>query len=78
MVQKRVPLTTAQLSYCTSNHQQGHGILHRKVVILEMSLQLDWSPAAVNSIDWTLFRKKHTLLYEVPQFTMHVRAETLP
>ena len=36
------------------------------LIILEMSLQLDWSPPVANSIDWTRFRKKHTFLYKGP------------
>ena len=42
------------------------------LIILEISLQLDWSPPVANSIDWTGFIKKHTFLYKVPQFTVHV------
>jgi hypothetical protein len=30
------------------------------LIILEMFLQLDWSPPVVNSIDWTGFGKAHT------------------
>ena len=30
------------------------------LIILEMFLQLDWSPPVVNSIDWTWFGKAHT------------------
>ena len=30
------------------------------LIILEMFLQLDWSPPVVNSIDWTWFGKVHT------------------
>ena len=48
------------------------------LIILEMPLQLDWSPPAANSIDWIWFRKKHNFLYKVPQLTVHVRAETPP
>ena len=36
------------------------------LIILEMFLQLDWSPPVVNSIDWTLFGKAHTRLYKGP------------
>ena len=46
------------------------------LIILEMFLQLDWSPPVVNSIDWTWFGKAHTCLYKVPQLTVHVRAKT--
>ena len=48
------------------------------LIILEMFLQLDWSPAVVNYIDWTWFGKANTYLYKVPQLTVHVRAETEP
>jgi hypothetical protein len=34
-------------------------------IILEMFLQLDWSPPVVNSIVWTWFGKAHTCLYTV-------------
>ena len=43
-------------------------------ILLEMFLQLDWSPSVVNSIDWTLFGKAHTCLYKVPQVTVPGRA----
>ncbi len=39
-------------------------------IILEMFLQLDWSPPVVNSVDWTWFGKAHTCLYKVPQLTV--------
>ena len=45
------------------------------LIILEMFLQLDWSPLVVNSIDWTWFGKAHTCSYKVPQLTAHVRAK---
>ena len=48
------------------------------LIILEMFLQLDWSPPVVNSVDWTWFGKAHTCLYKVPQLTVHVRAQTKP
>ena len=41
--------------------------------ILELFLQLHWSPPVINSIDWTWFGKAHTCLYKVPQLTVHVR-----
>ena len=47
------------------------------LIILEMFLQLDWSPSVVNSIDWTWFGKAHTCLYKVPQLTVHVREKRL-
>ena len=34
------------------------------LIILELFLQLDWSPPVVNSIDWTWFGKAHTCLYK--------------
>ena len=34
------------------------------LIILEMFLQLDWSPPLVNSIDWTWFGKTPTWLFE--------------
>jgi hypothetical protein len=40
------------------------------IIILEMSLQLDWSPVVASSIVWTGFRKKHTCLY-TKQCTKH-------
>jgi hypothetical protein len=43
------------------------------LIILEMFLQLDWSPPVVYSIVWTWFGKVHTCLYKVPQLTMDVR-----
>ena len=46
------------------------------LIILEMFLQLNWSPPVVNSVDWTWFGKAHTCLYKVPQLTVHVRAQT--
>ena len=46
------------------------------LIILEMFLQLNWSPPLVNSVDWTWFGKAHTCLYKVPQLTVHVRALT--
>ena len=46
------------------------------LIILEMFLQLDWSPPVVKSIDWTWFGKAHSCLYKVPQLTMYVRAKT--
>jgi hypothetical protein len=48
------------------------------LIILEMFLQLDCSPPVVHSIDWKLFGKAHTCLYEVPQLTVHVRTKTKP
>ena len=48
------------------------------LIILEMFLQLDWSPPVVNSIDWTRYGKAHTCLYKVPQLTVHVRAKPKP
>ena len=45
------------------------------LIVLEMFLQLDWSPPVVNSIDWTWFGKAHTCLYTVPQLTVHVRTK---
>ena len=50
------------------------------LIILEMFLQLDWSPPVVNSNDWTWFGKAHThtCLYNVPQLIVHVRAKTKP
>ena len=44
-----------------------------QLIILEMFLQLDWSPPVVNSIVCTSFGKAHTCLYEVPQLTVNVR-----
>ena len=41
------------------------------LIILEMFLQLEWSPPVVNSIDWTWFGKAHTCLYKVPQLTVY-------
>ena len=38
------------------------------LIILEMFLQLDWSPPVVNSIDWTSFGKAHTCLHKVYAF----------
>ena len=48
------------------------------LIILEMVLQLEWSPPVVNSIDWTLFGKAHACLYKVTQKTVHLRAKTKP
>ena len=48
------------------------------LIILEMFLQLDWSPPVANSIDWTWFGKGHTYFYKVPQLTVHVRVKTKP
>ena len=48
------------------------------LIILEMFLQLDWSPPVVNSIDWTWFGEEHTCLDKVPQLTVHVGAKTKP
>ena len=48
------------------------------LIIVEMFLQLDWSPPLVNSINWIWFGKAHTCLYKVPQLTVHVRAKTKP
>ncbi len=48
------------------------------LIILEMILQLDWSPPVVNSVDWTWFGKAHTCLYKVPQLAVHVSAQTKP
>ena len=39
------------------------------LIILEMVLQLDWSPPVVNLIDCTWFGKAHTCLYKFPQCT---------
>ena len=36
------------------------------LIILEMFLQLNWSPPVVNSVDWAWFGKAHTCLYKVP------------
>jgi hypothetical protein len=36
------------------------------LTILELLLQLDWSPPVVNSIDGTWFGKAHTCLYKGP------------
>ena len=36
------------------------------LIIIEMFLQLDWSPPVVNTIDWTWFGKEYTCLYKVP------------
>ena len=36
------------------------------LIILEMFLQFDWSPAVVNSIDWPWFGKAHTCLHKIP------------
>ena len=46
------------------------------LIILEMFLQLNWSPPVVNSVDWTYFGKAHTCPYKLPQLTVHVRAQT--
>ena len=48
------------------------------LIILEMFLQLDWSPPVVNSIHWTWFGKVHRCLYKVSQLTVRVRAKTKP
>jgi hypothetical protein len=48
------------------------------LIMLEMFLQLDWSPPVVNSIDWTRFGKANSCLYKVPQLTVHVRVKTKP
>jgi hypothetical protein len=48
------------------------------LIILEMFLQIDWSPPVVYSIDWTWFGQAHTCLYKVPQLTVHVREKTKP
>ena len=48
------------------------------LVIIEMFLQLDWSPLVVLSNDWTWLGKTHTCVYKVPQFTVHVRVKTKP
>ncbi len=48
------------------------------LIILEMFLQLDWSPPVVHGVDWTWFGKVHTCLYKVPQLTEHVRAQVNP
>lgn len=45
-------------------------------IFLEMFLQLDWSSSAVNSVEWTGFKKAHGCLFKVPQLTVHVRAQT--
>ena len=45
-------------------------------IIIEMFLQLDWSPPVVNSIEWTWFGQAHTCLCKVPQLTVHVRVKT--
>ena len=42
-----------------------------------MFLQLDWSPPAENSIDWTWFGKAHTCLYKVPQLTSSCRSKNV-
>ena len=55
----------------------GAQLLPVSFIILDMSLQLDWSPPVANSIVWTWFRKKHTCLYKVPQLTVHVRNYTM-
>lgn len=36
------------------------------LVILQMFLQLHWTPSVVNSVDWTWFGKAHACLYKVP------------
>jgi hypothetical protein len=43
----------------------------------KLFLQLDWSPAVVNSTDWTRFGKAQTYLYKIPELTVHVRANTV-
>jgi hypothetical protein len=48
------------------------------LIILEMFLQLDWSPPVVNSTDCTWCGKARTCLYKVRQLTVHVRAKTKP
>ena len=52
------------------------GCIPFSIIILEMFLQLVWSPPVVHSIDWTWFGKAHTCLYKVTQLTVHVRAKT--
>ena len=36
------------------------------VIIVEMFLQLDWTPPVVNSTEWTRFGKRHTPVYIEP------------
>ena len=48
------------------------------LILLEMFLQLNWSPPVINSIDWTWLGIANTCLYKVPQLTVHVRANSKP
>ena len=53
-VQQWIPLIGAKLSYCTSNHQQGHGIHHcswRKIIIFL------WQPhlTSIQIQTWSLY-----------------------
>ena len=48
------------------------------LILLEMFLQLNWSPPVINSIDWTWLGIANTGLYKVHQLTVHVRANSKP
>ena len=45
------------------------------LIILEMFLQLDWSPPVLNSIDRTWFGKSHNCLYKVPQLIVQSQSK---
>ncbi len=64
-------------SLCLDTQNWAPGTLF-PLIMLEIFLQLDWSPPVVNSVDWSWFGKAHTCLYKVPQSIMHVRAQTKP
>ena len=45
-------------------------------IVLEMFLQLVWSPPVVNLIDWTWFGKAHTCLYKGPTVDSACQSKT--
>ena len=53
-MQKWITLTTAQLAYCTSNHQQGHGINHscHKIILF---LQQPHLRSSIQIQTWSLY-----------------------
>ena len=47
------------------------------LIILEMFLQLYWSPPVFNSLDWTWFGKAHICLYKEPQLTLQSKTQAM-
>ena len=73
--QKCIPLTTAQLAYCPSNHQQSNGIHHRNSHKIIHFLQQPHLMSSIGIQTWSLYLERAASTLPTMAEALNVRHE---